>query len=90
MTGDSLSETAALRALLSEASDTHLLAEVPGFVADRLMALDVDQPCRAGAHERSAGRVNHRNHCPAGECMHSLRGDIAPELGRHVPGGGGT
>jgi putative transposase len=25
-----------------------------GFVADRLMALDVDQLCGAGAHERSA------------------------------------
>ena len=43
MTKDSLSETAALRALLSETSDSHLLAEVLGFVADRLMALDVDQ-----------------------------------------------
>ena len=25
------------------------------------MALDVDQLCGAGVHERSAGRVNHRN-----------------------------
>ena len=33
MTKDSLSETAALRALLSETSDTHLLAEMLGFVA---------------------------------------------------------
>ena len=32
-----------------------------GFVADRLMALDVDQLCGAGVHERSADRVNHRN-----------------------------
>ena len=40
MTKDTLSETAALRALLSETSDTHqLLAEMLGFVADRLMAL---------------------------------------------------
>jgi len=61
MTKDSLSETAALRALLSETSDTHLLAEMLGFVADRLMALDVDQLWGAGAHERSADRVNHRN-----------------------------
>ena len=38
MTKDSLSETAALRALLSETSDTHLLGEMLGFVADRLMA----------------------------------------------------
>ncbi len=41
MTKDSLSEIAALRALLSETSDTHLLAEMLGLVADRLMALDV-------------------------------------------------
>lgn len=61
MTKDSLSETAALRALLSETSDTNLLAEMLGFVADRLMALDVDQLCGAGAHERNAERVNHRN-----------------------------
>ena len=61
MTKDSLSETAALRALLSETSDTHLLAEMLGFVADRLMALDVDQLCGAGAHERSTERVNRRN-----------------------------
>ena len=37
MTKDSLSETAALRALLSETSDTDLLAEMLGFVADRLV-----------------------------------------------------
>ena len=61
MTKDTLSETAALRALLSETSDTQLLAEMLGFVADRLMALDVDQLCGAGTHERSADRVNHRN-----------------------------
>ena len=61
MTKDSLSDTAALRALLSETSDTNLLAEMLGFVADRLMALDVDQICGAGAHERNAERVNHRN-----------------------------
>jgi hypothetical protein len=34
---------------------------MPGYVADRLMALDVDHLCGAGAHERSADRVNHRN-----------------------------
>ena len=61
MTKDSLSETAALRALLSETSDTNLLAEMLGFVADRLMALDVDQLCGAGTHERSDDRVNRRN-----------------------------
>ncbi len=61
MTKNSLSETAALRALLSETPDIQLLAEMLGFVADRLIALDVDQLCGAGAHERSDDRVNHRN-----------------------------
>lgn len=61
MTNDKLSDTEALRALLSETPDTHVLAEMLGFVADRLMALDVDQLCGAGAHERSADRMNHRN-----------------------------
>jgi len=61
MTKDTIAETAALKALLSETSDHQILAEMLGFVADRLMALDVDQLCGAGAHERSTGRVNHRN-----------------------------
>ena len=61
MTKNSLSDTAALRALLSETSDSNLLAEMLGFVADRLMALDVDQLCGASAHERSSDRMNHRN-----------------------------
>lgn len=61
MTKDTLSETAALRAILSEASDTQLLVEMLGFVADRLMALDVDQLCGAEAHERSDDRLNRRN-----------------------------
>jgi transposase-like protein len=61
MTKDTLSETAALRALLSDTPDAHVLAEMLGFVADRLMALDVDQLCGAGLHERSVERENHRN-----------------------------
>ena len=61
MTKETISETAALKALLSETADHQILAEMLGFVADRLMALDVDQLCGAGVHERSAGRVNHRN-----------------------------
>ncbi len=51
----------ALRALLEKASDTELLAEMLGFVADRLMALDVDRLCGAGAHERCNARSNYRN-----------------------------
>ena len=61
MTKDMISETAALKALLSETADHQVLAEMLGFVADRLMALDVDQLCGAEAHERSNGRLNHRN-----------------------------
>jgi len=61
MTKNTIPKTAALKALLSETSDHLLLVEMLGFVADRLMALDVDQLCGAGAHERSAERVNHRN-----------------------------
>ena len=32
-----------------------------GFVAERLMALDVDQLCGAGAHERTTTRTSHCN-----------------------------
>ena len=56
MTNDTISETGALKALLSETSDHQILAEMLGFVADRLMALDVDQLCGAGVHERSDPR----------------------------------
>jgi len=61
MTKNMIAETVALKALLSETADHHILAEMLGFVADRLMALDVDQRCGAGTHERSTERVNHRN-----------------------------
>lgn len=68
MTTDSLSETAALRAPMSEMSDAHVLAEMLGFFADRLMALDIAKPGGASVHERSDDRVNRRNHCPPGDC----------------------
>ena len=45
MTKETISETAALKALLSETADHQILAGMLGFVADRLMALDVDQLC---------------------------------------------
>jgi len=41
MTKDTIVETAALKALLSETADHQILTEMLGFVADRLMALDV-------------------------------------------------
>ena len=65
MTKDGLSETAALRALFPETPDARVLAERPGRVADRLMALDVERLRGAGAHERGADRANHRNGCRA-------------------------
>ena len=58
MTNDTIAETAALKALLSETSDHQILAELQGFVADCLMALDVDQLCGAGTHERSTVPAN--------------------------------
>ena len=61
MTKETVAEIEALKALLSEGPDHLVLAEMLGFVADRLMALDADQLCGAGKHERSAERANHRN-----------------------------
>lgn len=61
MTKETISEIEALKARLSEGPDHLVLAEMLGFVADRLMALDADQLCGAGKHERSADRANHRN-----------------------------
>ena len=61
MTKESISDIEALKAVLSEGPDHLVLAEMLGFVAGRLMALDADQLCGAGKHERSANRANHRN-----------------------------
>ena len=62
MTKETISETAALKALLfRDRRSSDFWPRCWVFVADRLMALDVDQLCGAGVHERSAGRVNHRN-----------------------------
>ena len=61
MTKQTLSELEALQAVLSEVPDHLALAEMLGFVAERLMALDVDRLCGAGTHERSEHRANHRN-----------------------------
>ena len=54
----------ALKGLLEKASDTELLAEMLSFVANRLMAFDVDRLCGAGAHERTTARGNYRNGYP--------------------------
>jgi transposase-like protein len=51
----------ALRELLEKGSDADLLREMIGFVADRLMALDVEGLCGAGHGERTPSRTNQRN-----------------------------
>jgi transposase-like protein len=51
----------ALKALIEQASDRELLAGMLGFVAEKLMALDVEALCNARAHERTGERTNHRN-----------------------------
>ena len=51
----------ALKAALEKASDTELLSHMLGFVAEKLMALDVDTLCNASRHERTGGRANYRN-----------------------------
>jgi putative transposase len=61
MTKETIAELEALKALLSSGRDHLVLAEMLGYVADRLMALDADQLCGAGKHERSDDRANHRN-----------------------------
>jgi transposase-like protein len=51
----------ALKAALEKASDTELLSHMLGFVAEKLMALDVDTLCNASRHERTGDRANYRN-----------------------------
>ena len=51
----------ALRELLEKGPDADLLREMIGFVAERLMALDVDGLCGAGHGERTPSRTNQRN-----------------------------
>jgi hypothetical protein len=51
----------ALRELLEKGSDIDLLREMIGFVAERLMALEVEGLCGAGHSERTPARMNQRN-----------------------------
>jgi transposase-like protein len=51
----------ALRELLEKGSDADLLREMIGFVAERLMALEVEGLCGAGHGERTPARTNQRN-----------------------------
>ena len=51
----------ALAELLEKGSDADLLREMVGFVAQRMMDLDVEGICGAEHGERSAERSNWRN-----------------------------
>ncbi|MBI2312708.1 MAG: transposase [Betaproteobacteria bacterium] len=51
----------ALAELIEKGSDVDLLREVIGFVAQRLMNVDVEELCSAGYGERSTERSNSRN-----------------------------
>ncbi len=50
-----------LRALLEKSSDAHLLREMIGFTAERLMAVEVEGLTGAAHGERSPDRLTHRN-----------------------------
>jgi transposase-like protein len=50
-----------LKALLEKGSDDDLLREMIGFVANRMMALEVEGLTGAEYGERSVARVNQRN-----------------------------
>ena len=73
MTKETLSDLEALQAVLSEVPDHLALAEMLGFVAERLMALDVDRLCGAGTHP--GGGV-------MGACGRNAALEIAREFGR--------
>ncbi len=63
-TGDSGTMTIdrmALKALIEKGSDDDLLREMIGFVANRMMELEVEGLTGAGWGERSVARVNQRN-----------------------------
>jgi putative transposase len=51
----------ALAELIEKGSDVDLLREMVGFMAQRLMELDVEVLCQAGWGERSTQRANSRN-----------------------------
>ena len=50
-----------LKALVEKGSDDDLLKEMIGFVANRMMELDVEGLTGAGYGERSVARMNQRN-----------------------------
>ncbi len=61
MTEEMVSQISAFKEALSQTPDVHLLAQMVGFMADKLMELDVEALCGAGTHERSENRLNHCN-----------------------------
>ena len=75
-----------LAELLEKHDDGDFLRAVAEAVLQLLMETDVEGVIGAGRHERADGRTTWRNHCPAGECLHSPRGATA--IGRWTPGSG--
>lgn len=61
MTKETVAEIEALKALLPRGLDYLVLAEMLGFMADRLISQDADQLCAAVKHERNADRAKQRN-----------------------------
>ena len=50
-----------LKALIEKGSDDDLLREMMGYVANRMMDMEVGSLTGAGHGERSPARINHRN-----------------------------
>jgi hypothetical protein len=72
-----------LPGVIAKSDDADFLRELIQDAAQRLMDIEVAAVCGAGHGERSPDRENQRNHCPAGECMHSPRG--ATDRGNGIP-----
>ena len=75
-----------LPGMIAKSDDADFLRELIQDAAQRLMDIEVAAVCGAGHGERSPDRENQRNHCPAGECMHSPRGATGRDSG--TPGRG--
>jgi hypothetical protein len=87
-----------LKALVEKGSDEDLLRDVIGFVANRMMDMEVEGLTGAAWNERSAARMNHRNgyrerawetrgHGGAGD-PEAAEGVLLPDLPGTAAGGG--
>ena len=69
-----------LSELLAKQDGGDFLRAVAEAVLQLIMEADEEGLIGAGKHERADQRTTWRNHCPAGECMHSPRGGIGSAL----------